>query len=479
MILKHTLLILLINVIAISAQSYFPLQKDNVWSFRDFDSQAATNILVSIGDSSVVKGNVFYNCTFPLRLFEFQKFGYDSVNNQLLAIYEDSIYPIIDFDTSSQDTFTFPVKDWDEPDNIMSGNIIKKQFHDTIAFYSPFFDVLSDTFYNVVEILLDPLNGSQDCQVTLYFAEGIGLCKWMNGMGPGNYYLTGAIINKQSLNDYHTIVTPYSNGEITINLNSDDWENSLPGCKSSSRHTFSNGLSLTVVEVNQGVTGGYYATGGLVFLHHLSQCFYKKTETINNIPSEGHYWGDYSLTMNSDVNWNQATSFPDDSQLLNIDSIYYSDKPDFYKGRPIYEVRKPIGDWDTYYDTLIPFTNDQLIYVKSYINTYMKLQVSKVALQDEIRIRWAADSLGNKMFRHDPVGIVSDFNKAPTPTIKQTSIEKVVGNSFTIPSKKVKSIEVYSLNGKLLAKKNVTDIMKVDLSDMQMSEGMKIIRFKY
>ena len=215
-------------------------------------------------------------------------------------------------------------------------------------------------------------------------------------------------------------ISPYASGEIIIpydiatqNQDINMWYRDTT--------SFSSGIRITVMELNQMITRNYLAYGGLVFIDTLSSVNYKFHESLEKVYEQ---WdpsnlgqGMFTITINNpDTKWNDALHFPDslapcDTFIRIVD--FNPDNPIFTKARCIYRTWWYIGE-EINKTSNMPNYNG-IIYVKPNNNMHMKMQISEFQIlekegmngtnyyPDTIKLLWAVDSAGNGMFKHDPV----------------------------------------------------------------------------
>lgn len=124
---------------------------------------------------------------------------------------------------------------------------------------------------------------------------------------------------------------------------------------------------------------------------------------------------------------------------------------------------------------------------------YAKMKILEMNLQDtsiqtvNMRFLWACDAYGTPdllttkldTFNLDSVSTLQTNHNLTSIVPSAGVIKKVINNNIAISNDNIESIEVYSINGKLLCKKKVTSTTKVDLSDLNLSEEMKIVKYKH
>lgn len=188
--MKKIYLVLLLSLLVnINAQNYFPLQVGNYWRYVDenmFGEDGVTQI--SVNDSVTIKGQLYYNCHFSLSNFEFKYLRVDKETNQLIALKGETEYPIIDFDSSSQDTFYFPVQiDKSNPDSIIMGQIVKGGWRDPEG-------------RNCLSVMFNPDTMMYDDEVHVNFEEGFGPYGIQYSSGFYSYSISEALVDGEYYN---------------------------------------------------------------------------------------------------------------------------------------------------------------------------------------------------------------------------------------------------------------------------------------
>jgi len=178
---------------------------------------------------------------------------------------------------------------------------------------------------------------------------------------------------------------------------------------------------------------------------------------------------------NPDTIWNSVHKFPDSLLLLDsLNTLVYNNKDTIYSfiGMGKWCFKNFTGDMVFgcfYYKTWENY--NAIIYALCHDNRKIKLQVDnfhKIISKpyppcgpdydqiDSVHILWAADSMGNGIFKHPPVSAM-DQSRPNFPGISQ-SFDKIniqsTTNSveFNLPSKSspIKSLKIYSLKGSLV-----------------------------
>jgi hypothetical protein len=239
---------------------------------------------------------------------------------------------------------------------------------------------------------------------------------------------------------------------------------------------FSSNIALTHVGFTNGsLGGGPEYDHAIVFIRN---SFKNIGYRLNiNINKKVFFSPNSTKTIgNPDTNWNIALNFPDsliflDSIILNISS----DSAYNYRGigKWCFGNSGPDIDFGCYGGG--PYENyNAIMYVTCNNNQKMKLQIDKVhqaAVKtwpanhpcgpvnyqiDSIHILWAADSMGNGIFKHPPVGVMEQ-GRPKIPGISQSfdkiNIQSTTNSvSFNLPSQSspIKSLKIYSLNGSLV-----------------------------
>jgi hypothetical protein len=238
--------------------------------------------------------------------------------------------------------------------------------------------------------------------------------------------------------------------------------------------SFSSNLALTHVGFTTGLLGG----GGPEYDHAITfirnsfkTIGYRLNSTIE-IKSNSCCPNSTRTIGNPDTIWNTSIIYPD--SLIALDSIIFSrlDTASYFRGigKWCFGNSGPDIDFRCYYYHINENYN-AIIYAKCNDNCKMKLQVDKFHKFmanpnppcgpeydqiDSVHILWAADSMGNGIFKHPPVGVMEQ-GRPKIPGISQ-SFDKIniqsTTNSvkFNLPSQSspIKSLKIYSLKGSLV-----------------------------
>ncbi len=267
---------------------------------------------------------------------------------------------------------------------------------------------------------------------------------------------------------------PYANGEMWLSNISEG----LGGMHIWSDDTivFSNGTMLAPMDfyVLHRPTSATLRSLCFVIVDTVSSPFFKYSNDI---------YKDYSLYnfQNPDPDtqcchsgrlfdtlWNEAMQFPDSCAGFDSVMIFEGDLPDtlipigyswsrsfFGKSYPSFYVHN-FGPSDSY---------SAIFYIKTENSTHLKLQVDDYTIDSSTtsmwgknkhlgnyHFRWAADSSGNGVFKHDQVNITKPYSKS-----KKNCIGKMIRNTFHFNRAITKAeITIFSLRGSCVQQDIVT-----------------------
>lgn len=253
--------------------------------------------------------------------------------------------------------------------------------------------------------------------------------------------------------------------------------------------TFSTGLKITFMDLDQFIVKNYMGIGGLVFIDTVSSVAYKFNQSIirrNDWSGRDSSWiqpGMYTCSIgNPDIIWNDATSFPDSFALC--DSFVYADSgisgtKIFLRAKCLYSITQYLNDMGPHTNRLENF--NAIYYVKKLNNYHMKLQVSNVIIKEyqdgpnnewysyptSINLFWAADSCGNGIFKH---GQVSNHNVIKESKLQKDKVLLSILNGvpyLNAPSilntDEEYKVTIYNLKGKTILQKQTKCLKRINL----------------
>jgi hypothetical protein len=270
---------------------------------------------------------------------------------------------------------------------------------------------------------------------------------------------------------------PYASGKLTIDHEHDYMDDNLWY-----RDTivFSGGSKVTFMDLNayplkppDSYDNWYGFNGGIVFPDTLSAIGYRHSDSLNKY-GLGHSprEGEFSFTTgNPDIIWDKALSYPD--SLVPCDTFAYVC---YGTGSQIYLIKAKhlydFGGWETIHGLESMSTSraenfNSLVYIKTLQNTHIKLQISDLTIHSspnftslsKLTFRWAVDSLGNGLFKHDPVNIKQ--NPFKSQDIKLNTMRNI------------KRIDVYDLLGRKIS----TLPPNIDIENFKGVNGVCIVQF--
>ncbi len=245
--------------------------------------------------------------------------------------------------------------------------------------------------------------------------------------------------------------------------------------------------------------------GGIVFIDstaivgynaEFSQLF-KKVYVQDSTVFVSQDYSSYCLTIdNPDINWNEALVYPQDITGCDTFIVKNATESCILKARAVYTIvvrGQVISEWNSF----ALENHSAIIYIQASNSSYkvhLKLQIARVNIRSEynpdsniwdkflasIELRWAADSLGNGKFKHDPVEIHKETAKndlfSGNEEIIINNLEHGAYLSVRNFDPKIKSgqVEIFDLKGKRLIKKHVDFSESVPLIDYQ--NGIYIIK---
>jgi hypothetical protein len=241
---------------------------------------------------------------------------------------------------------------------------------------------------------------------------------------------------------------------------------------------FSTQLSLKIIPSPENIPVG--GTAGLsYFLVLLTNSYQKIGYKFDHQISRGPYiaYPDYStLSINNpDTFWNSVNKFPDSLLILDSLNIYNKDTFSYSLGIGKWCFNNSGADIDfgCYYTYTLKNYN-AIIYAQYNYNRKMKLQIDNfhqgivktyspnhpcgpVNYQiDSVHILWAADSMGNGIFKHPPVGVMEQGRREYpeySQAFERINIQSGASSvEFSLPAKSgpINSLKIYSLNGSLV-----------------------------
>lgn len=137
-----------------------------------------------------------------------------------------------------------------------------------------------------------------------------------------------------------------------------------------------------------------------------------------------------------------------------------------------------------------------LLDMREGLNFYAKIKILGVDVQDsaieytKMIILWACQIDGSNDLNTTNLDTFN-LNVASTTEFKKTSnsniildkpFKKITGNSIVLPievADKVKIVEIYSLNGKLLGSWNIENISIINLKELNISDGIKFVKYRF
>ncbi len=282
-------------------------------------------------------------------------------------------------------------------------------------------------------------------------------------------------------------ISPYSNGEIIISYDLSQKNNDINRWYRDTI-TFSSGIKIAFMELNQMITRNYAAIGGMVLIDTISSIHYKFSDTLEKIYEHWHpsdlMQGMFTNTVNNpDTNWNEAMRYPD--SLAPCDT-FVSRHPDnldsivFIRTRCIYKVRFSLGTY--LWSTNSKKNYNGICYVKDCNNNHIKIQIAEFKtvekqqgptssgiFPDTITLFWAADSCGNGIFKHDPT------SKIPAKQTEAQANKVFLSNNNGIPylyllnrldADKEVWIDIYNMKGRKVLQKHITYLKPISLSQL-------------
>ena len=212
--------------------------------------------------------------------------------------------------------------------------------------------------------------------------------------------------------------------------------------------TFSNGVKVTFGNIATRCMT-YYGMGNIIFIDTVSVIGYEYHTGIHRSKwTTPILAGMYIATANVLASWNAAKQYPDSLAICDSSAAVEDgqDSTFFLRTKILYSAGYSMTDP---VKTNLNSERHGIVYIKAG-GVHLKMHVSKITtrttlmedtLPDTVTCLWAVDSLGNGVFKHDPVFIKN--NKKNVPIYYSKSLTKGA-QVFDVFGRRVKILNLKS-----------------------------------